>query len=112
MTEQTVKSFSKRYFYYGWQMSIRHSLHMMNFSMIHGLRKETPYLILIDNFFTFYDKQPFFGPDHQNLIAMLRAPAIVAPHSLQGQLELYTDSLGIFAGWLPATPAWQPGFPQ
>ncbi|MGA9397148.1 MAG: alpha-amylase family glycosyl hydrolase [Anaerolineaceae bacterium] len=52
-----------------------------------GLRKETPYLILIDNFFTFFDKQPFFGPDHQNLIAMLRAPAVAAPQSLQGQLE-------------------------
>jgi glycosidase len=52
-----------------------------------GMRTETPYLEFIDTLFPFFDKQPFFGPDHQNLLAMLRAPAIAAPNSLQGQLD-------------------------
>jgi len=35
----------------------------------------------------FFDTQPPFGPDQQNLINMLRAPAIAVPYSLTGQLE-------------------------
>jgi glycosidase len=51
------------------------------------LRKKTLYPNLIDSLFVFFDKQPFFGPDHQNLFGMLRAPAVASPHSLQGQIE-------------------------
>ncbi len=35
----------------------------------------------------FFETQPRFGPDNQNLVDMLRSPAIAVPHSLQGQLE-------------------------
>jgi len=35
----------------------------------------------------FFDTQPPFGPDEQNLVDMLRSPALAAPHSLSGQLE-------------------------
>ncbi|MBI5030683.1 MAG: alpha-amylase [Chloroflexi bacterium] len=51
------------------------------------LAKETPYKSLITNLYSFFDTQPRFGPDNQNLIDVLRAPAIASPHSLEGQLE-------------------------
>ncbi len=51
-----------------------------------GMRTETPYKEFIDTLFPFFDKQPFFGPDHENLLIMLRAPAIASPNSLEGQL--------------------------
>ncbi len=35
----------------------------------------------------FFDTRPRFGPDQQNLLDMLRAPAIAVPSSLSGQLE-------------------------
>ncbi|HEX7286476.1 MAG TPA: alpha-amylase family glycosyl hydrolase [Candidatus Angelobacter sp.] len=34
----------------------------------------------------FFDAQPRFGPQNQNLIAVLRAPALASPDSLEGQL--------------------------
>ncbi|MBN2677910.1 MAG: alpha-amylase [Anaerolineaceae bacterium] len=63
-----------------------------------GLKQHTAYLEFIDTLFSFFEKQPFYGPDHQNLLVMLRAPAVAAPHSLQGQLEYirrrWADLLG------------------
>ncbi|MCL4559738.1 MAG: alpha-amylase family glycosyl hydrolase [Chloroflexi bacterium] len=35
----------------------------------------------------FFETQPRFGPDNQNLIEMLRSPALASPYSLSGQLE-------------------------
>ncbi|NTU75249.1 MAG: alpha-amylase, partial [Anaerolineaceae bacterium] len=35
----------------------------------------------------FFDTQPLFGPEQQNLLDMLRAPALAVPYSLTGQLE-------------------------
>ncbi len=52
-----------------------------------AIKKETIYLEIISDLKEFLDSQPTFGPDNQNLIDMLRSPAIEVPHSLQGQLE-------------------------
>ncbi|HMD90327.1 MAG TPA: alpha-amylase family glycosyl hydrolase, partial [Anaerolineaceae bacterium] len=51
------------------------------------LETETAYLKIINELHDFFDTQPPFGPDQQNLINMLRAPAIAVPYSLTGQLE-------------------------
>ncbi len=52
-----------------------------------ALTQTTAYKTLISNLYAFFETQPRFGPDHQNLIDLLRAPAIASPHSLEGQLE-------------------------
>ncbi len=48
----------------------------------------------------FFDTQPLFGPDNQNLVDMLRSPAIAVPYSLTGQLEYirtrWADLLGTY----------------
>ena len=51
------------------------------------LEKETVYPHIITSLHQFFDTQPTFGPEHQNLIDMLRSPALAVPHSLSGQLE-------------------------
>src|SRR5439155_171746 len=48
----------------------------------------------------FFATQPVFGPDHQSLTDMLRAPAIGSPHSLSGQLEYIRRRWGITALWI------------
>ncbi len=62
------------------------------------LRKETLYLPLLTEINRFFDTQPPFGPDHQNLIAMLRSPAIAVPYSLSGQLEYIRERWGALLG--------------
>ena len=52
-----------------------------------ALEKTTAYPQLISALHAFFDQQPPFGPDSQNLVDMLRSPAIAVPHSLSGQLE-------------------------
>ncbi|MCI0478413.1 MAG: alpha-amylase, partial [Anaerolineales bacterium] len=59
-----------------------------------ALEKFTAYQSLISGLYTFFQTQPHFGPDDQNLIDLLRAPALASPHSLEGQLEF------IRARWL------------
>ena len=51
------------------------------------LEKTTAYATLISGLKLFFEDQPKFGPDDENLIDMLRSPAIKVPHSLEGQLE-------------------------
>jgi len=51
------------------------------------LSNETAYRTVIQQLHSFFDTQPHFGPDQQNLIDMLRSPAIAVPNSLFGQLE-------------------------
>lgn len=46
----------------------------------------------------FFDSQPRFGPDEQNLIDLLRAPALAFPHSLFAQLEYIRDRWSEFLG--------------
>ncbi len=62
------------------------------------LLNETAYPLLIYELHQFFELQPPFGPDKENLVDMLRRPAIVVPHSLFGQLEYirshWADLLG------------------
>ncbi len=51
------------------------------------LERETAYGKVITELHAYFQTQPCFGPDDQQLIDMLRAPAVAAPHSLTGQLE-------------------------
>ena len=52
-----------------------------------NLSRKTDYRKIIDIITEYFENQPFFGPDNQSLIDMLRTPAIKIPHSLNGQLE-------------------------
>jgi glycosidase len=66
------------------------------------LEKETLYLQIMEQLHLFFDSQPPFGPDDQNLMDMLRSPAIAAPHSLSGQLEYIRTKWGYLLGrYLP-----------
>ena len=62
------------------------------------LAQASAYEQIIAGVHAFFETQPRFGPDGQNLVDMLRSPAIAVPHSLQGQLEYirshWTDLLG------------------
>ena len=59
-----------------------------------ALEKETAYNQVILTLHDFFDTQPPFGPDNQNLIDMLRAPAVANPHSLTAQLEYIRERWG------------------
>ena len=48
---------------------------------------ETAYRRILPLLQDYFETQPHFGPEHQNLIDMLRSPALAVPHSLTGQLE-------------------------
>jgi glycosidase len=63
-----------------------------------NLERETSYDKVIGGLQTFFSVQPFFGPEYQNLIDMLRSPAIAAPHSLTGQLEYIREKWGFMLG--------------
>ncbi len=52
-----------------------------------ALETQTAYLRILSSLHDFFDTQPLFGPDNQNLINMLRAPALASPNSLAGQLD-------------------------
>lgn len=52
-----------------------------------SLKRETVYLYIIAGLREFFDKKQYFGPYNQNLIDMLRSPAIIVPYSLKGQLD-------------------------
>lgn len=52
-----------------------------------SLSSETAYQKTIHLLHEFFEAQPKFGPEQQNLLDMLRSPAIAVPHSLSGQLE-------------------------
>lgn len=58
------------------------------------LKKETVYLKVISGLKDFFGTSPFFGPYNQNLIDMLRSPAIASPHSLPGQIEYIRENWG------------------
>lgn len=64
------------------------------------LETSSNYRKVIQELHSFFDTQPPFGPDHQNLVDMLRAPAIAVPNSLAGQLEFirerWSELLGRF----------------
>ncbi len=62
------------------------------------VQPQTIYLKLIDGLKEFFESQPHFGPENQNLIDMLRSPAIAAPHSLSGQLQYMLEKWGLLLG--------------
>ena len=62
------------------------------------LTKDTAYAQLIPLMHAFFETQSPFGPDHQNLVDMLRGPAINSPHSLSGQLEFIRQRWGALLG--------------
>lgn len=62
------------------------------------LTSHTTYLEILSRLREFFDAQPFFGPQNQNLIDMLRSPAIVVPFSLAGQLEYIRSRWGYLLG--------------
>ncbi len=62
------------------------------------LVKDTAYEKVFPLLHAFFETQPPFGPDNQNLVDMLRAPAIHAPHSLTAQLEFIRQHWGVLLG--------------
>ena len=62
------------------------------------LSKNTKYLSIMDGLKQYFDSKPPFGSDNQNLIDLLRMPAIVEPNSPQKQLEYIRDNWGEFLG--------------
>ena len=63
-----------------------------------SLVADTGYARILKSLHAFFEGQPHFGPEQQNLIDMLRSPAIAVPYSLSGQLEFirerWSDLLG------------------
>jgi len=62
------------------------------------LVKETSYLRIVHNLRQFLDTQPKFGPEGQNLVDMLRSPAVAVPLSLSGQLHYIQEKWGPLLG--------------
>jgi glycosidase len=64
------------------------------------LSKNTIYRQAMDGLHGFFETQPKFGPDHENLIDMLHSPAKAEPYSLNAQLEYirkrWSELLGQF----------------
>ncbi len=62
------------------------------------LAKEAAYLPILESLHEFFESQPRFGPEHQNLVDMLRSPAVAVPYSLPGQLEYIRERWGSLLG--------------
>jgi glycosidase len=62
------------------------------------LARETAYREIVAGLHDFFDTQPVFGPDGQNLVDMLRSPAVAVPHSLTGQLAYILEKWGYLLG--------------
>jgi hypothetical protein len=58
---------------------------------------DTAYEPIMKGLRDFFDTQPRFGPQNQNLIDMLRAPAMAHPDSITAQLEFILGSWGYIA---------------
>ncbi|RCK74276.1 MAG: Alpha-amylase family protein [Anaerolineae bacterium] len=63
-----------------------------------NLSQNTAYPQILQGLSEFFEQQPPFGPQNQNLVAMLRSPAIAVPHSLPGQLEYIRLHWGYLLG--------------
>jgi len=62
------------------------------------LTRETAYSQIVPSLHEFFATQPPFGPQNQNLIDMLRAPALAHPHSLAAQLEYIREQWRVVLG--------------
>jgi len=65
-----------------------------------ALEKETAYRQIVSGLHEFFETQPTFGPDDQNLVDMLRSPTVTVPHSLPGQLAYIQERWGYLLGRL------------
>ncbi|MDH7560294.1 MAG: alpha-amylase family glycosyl hydrolase [bacterium] len=63
-----------------------------------SLARATAYREMVHSLHEFFERQPRFGPDNQNLVDMLRSPAIAVPHSLSGQLHYMLARWGLLLG--------------
>jgi glycosidase len=61
-----------------------------------NLDRTSAYRQILPSLHAFFETQPPFGPDSENLIDMLRSPAIAVPHSLSGQIEYIRSRWGLF----------------
>ncbi|TFG63501.1 MAG: alpha-amylase [Spirochaetales bacterium] len=62
------------------------------------LKAGTSYTEVIQKLGEFFESRPVFGPDSQDLVTMLRSPAVAEPLSLQGQLTFMRDHWGMLLG--------------
>ena len=62
------------------------------------LYSSSEYAPLLDGIQAFFKTQPPFGPDNQDLITMLRTPALESPDSLTGQLEYIRQNWSSYLG--------------
>lgn len=62
------------------------------------LEKDTAYVQITGSLQEFFKEQHPFGPEDQDLITMLRSPAMAVPHSLTGQLEYIREKWGYLLG--------------
>ena len=63
-----------------------------------SLAQNTNYSHIIHTIRGFFKSKPYFGPENQDLISMLRSPAIAVPHSLSGQLDYIREKWGALIG--------------
>ncbi|MDI6768714.1 MAG: alpha-amylase family glycosyl hydrolase [Anaerolineales bacterium] len=63
-----------------------------------SLQEMTVYPAIIEKLHTFFSHQPSAGAGGENLIQLLRAPALASPHSLSGQLEYILNRWGALLG--------------
>ena len=63
-----------------------------------ALDRETAYPQVVTALHEFFETQPGFGPDDENLVDMLRRPAVAVPHSLSGQLEYIRERWAYLLG--------------
>ena len=63
-----------------------------------AVRAESSYAAFVQAAHEFFDTVPPFGPDRQNLLDMLAAPAVAVPHSLAGQLQYMQERWGLLLG--------------
>jgi glycosidase len=63
-----------------------------------ALVQETAYQEIVSGLHEFFNAQPVFGPHGQNLVDMLRSPALAVPHSLTGQLAYILEHWGYLLG--------------
>ena len=63
-----------------------------------NLKNSTVYIRVIDEFSAFLKTQAPFGPEQQDLIGMLRSPALAIPYSIPGQLEYIRQNWGELLG--------------
>jgi glycosidase len=64
------------------------------------LHKNSAYPQIADGIQIFFKNKPVFGPENQDLVTMLRTPALVVPTSLTGQLEYIRNNWSELLGSL------------